>query len=75
MRTEKDTDPNLCGELLSLEKISNEPFLRKCCPYGPTRCQRRIQEMEAAFRGEFGNIEKVAECGQELPRTSGKIWG
>ncbi|VCW97315.1 unnamed protein product [Gulo gulo] len=23
-----------------------------------------------SFRGEFGNIRKVAECGQELPRTA-----
>lgn len=75
MRAEKDTDPSLCGELSSFEKISNEPFLRIQCPYGPAGCQRRIQEVEAAFIGESGNIGKVAEYGQELPRTAGKIRG
>lgn len=75
MRAEKDTDPSLCSELSSFDKISNEPFLRRQCPYGPAGCQRRTQEVKAAFIGESGNIGKVAECGQELPRITGKIWG
>ena len=66
---EEDTNSILSPELLRFEKTHNEP--PSLC--GTAGCHLRIQEVEAAFREESGNLGKTSECGQELWRQIVKL--
>lgn len=52
--------PKLSPELLSFEKVSNEPLIRKQGGHGWVPILD--QEGEEAFREESGNIGKTDEC-------------
>lgn len=68
-KIEEGSDSKTQAQVIVILENKQRTYLKKTKTCGPAGHQLRIQEVATIFRGEFGDIGKMAACEQELPIT------